>query len=247
MLCSHSVQEAHDLALVSHLATLRASVPFVHFFDGFRTSHEINTIHLIDNEAIKSILAKPIYQDAIKHHRARALNPTHPHQRGTAQGPDVYFQCAEAANPFYDRAYDHVAAAMEEVRERASRSGDGEGIGGGKEEGRGRRREGEGGGKEVGRRRKRGTGNREGVVDGGYVNVGGWESRGAGNRSGMHEEGEKAVLGYAFNCPQLHARRCLPSPAACTSRTSTWAPPTPTRSSSSWAPAPPQWRRRSTT
>nr|CCA61743.1 pyruvate ferredoxin oxidoreductase [Chlamydomonas reinhardtii] len=115
MLCSHSVQEAHDLALVSHLATLRASVPFVHFFDGFRTSHEINTIHLIDNEAIKSILAKPIYQDAIKHHRARALNPTHPHQRGTAQGPDVYFQCAEAANPFYDRAYDHVAAAMEEV------------------------------------------------------------------------------------------------------------------------------------
>ncbi|KAG2483210.1 hypothetical protein HYH03_017908 [Edaphochlamys debaryana] len=115
MLCSHSVQEAHDMALVSHLATLRSSVPFVHFFDGFRTSHEINTIEVINDADIKTLLNKPIYQDAILHHRSRALNPTHPHQRGTAQGPDVYFQCAEGANRFYDAAYDHVVAAMEEV------------------------------------------------------------------------------------------------------------------------------------
>ncbi|GLC36254.1 hypothetical protein PLESTM_000423900 [Pleodorina starrii] len=122
MLCSHSVQEAHDLALVSHLATLRSSVPFLHFFDGFRTSHEINTIETIDNAAIKEILSKPIYADAIRHHRQRALNPTHPHQRGTAQGSDVYFQCAEAANPFYDRAFDHVVQAMEEVSAITGRS-----------------------------------------------------------------------------------------------------------------------------
>ncbi|GFR48672.1 hypothetical protein Agub_g10627 [Astrephomene gubernaculifera] len=115
MLCSHSVQEAHDMALVAHLATLRASVPFVHFFDGFRTSHEINTIETISNDTVKALLNKPLYVDAIQHHRSRALNPTHPHQRGTAQGSDVYFQCAEAANPFYDRAFDHVVAAMEEV------------------------------------------------------------------------------------------------------------------------------------
>ncbi|GFR48674.1 hypothetical protein Agub_g10629, partial [Astrephomene gubernaculifera] len=78
MLCSHSVQEAHDMALVAHLATLRASVPFVHFFDGFRTSHEINTIELINNDDIKALLNKPLYVDAIQHHRSRALNPTHP-------------------------------------------------------------------------------------------------------------------------------------------------------------------------
>ncbi|GLC52240.1 hypothetical protein PLESTB_000599400 [Pleodorina starrii] len=122
MLCSHSVQEAHDLALVSHLATLRSSVPFLHFFDGFRTSHEINTIETIDNAAIKELLSQPIYADAIRHHRQRALNPTHPHQRGTAQGSDVYFQCAEAANPFYDRAFDHVVQAMEEVSAITGRS-----------------------------------------------------------------------------------------------------------------------------
>ncbi|GLI66847.1 hypothetical protein VaNZ11_010830 [Volvox africanus] len=122
MLCSHSVQEAHDLALVAHLATLRTSVPFVHFFDGFRTSHEINTIEMIDNSSIKELLSKPVYADAIRHHRTRALNPTHPHQRGTAQGPDVYFQCAEAANPFYDRAYEQVVEAMKEVSAATGRS-----------------------------------------------------------------------------------------------------------------------------
>mmetsp|Transcript_33261 Transcript_33261/g.73565 ORF Transcript_33261/g.73565 Transcript_33261/m.73565 type:complete len:1321 (+) Transcript_33261:162-4124(+) len=115
MLCSHSVQEAQDLALVAHLATLRASVPFVHFFDGFRTSHEINKISIIPYEAISEVINRPVYQQAIRHHQQRALNPTHPHQRGTAQGPDVYFQCAEASNPFYNAAAGHVVEAMKEV------------------------------------------------------------------------------------------------------------------------------------
>ncbi|KAG2495627.1 hypothetical protein HYH03_006227 [Edaphochlamys debaryana] len=122
MLCSHSVQEAHDMALVSHLATLRSSVPFLHFFDGFRTSHEINTIATIPEPAIKELLSKPLYRDAIQHHRSRALNPTHPHQRGTAHGPDVYFQCIEGANRFYDAAYEHVVAAMDEVAAVTGRS-----------------------------------------------------------------------------------------------------------------------------
>ena len=100
MLCSHSVQEAQDLAVVAHLATLKARVPFVHFFDGFRTSHEINKIALIDPEDLKPLVAElaPYVED----HRKRALNPAHPHQRGTAQGPDVYFQGLEAANPFHE-------------------------------------------------------------------------------------------------------------------------------------------------
>ncbi|KIZ02108.1 putative pyruvate-flavodoxinoxidoreductase [Monoraphidium neglectum] len=115
MLCSHSVQEAQDMALVAHLATLKARVPFVHFFDGFRTSHEINKIDLIDPESIKPLVAElaPYIED----HRKRALNPAHPHQRGTAQGPDVYFQGVEAANPFHQavpalvqEAFDKVAA-----------------------------------------------------------------------------------------------------------------------------------------
>ncbi|EFJ49484.1 pyruvate-ferredoxin oxidoreductase [Volvox carteri f. nagariensis] len=122
MLCSHSVQEAHDMALVAHLATLRTSLPFVHFFDGFRTSHEINTIEMIDNADIQELLSKSVYAEAIRHHRTRALNPTHPHQRGTAQGSDVYFQCVEAANPFYDNAFEHVLAAMAEVTAITGRS-----------------------------------------------------------------------------------------------------------------------------
>jgi len=112
MLCSHSVQEAHDMALIAHLATLRASIPFVHFFDGFRTSHEINKIKLIPEAGVKQVMSQPVYRAAIQHHRSRGLNPTHPHQRGTAQGPDVYFQNAEAANPYYAAASGHVLDAM---------------------------------------------------------------------------------------------------------------------------------------
>ncbi|KAG1661267.1 hypothetical protein FOA52_003725 [Chlamydomonas sp. UWO 241] len=115
MLCSHSVQEAHDLALAAHLATLRSSVPFVHFFDGFRTSHEINKVSVISDETVKAVIQQPFYQAAIAHHAHRGLNPTHPHQRGTAQGPDVYFQNMEAANPFYDATPGHVLDALAEV------------------------------------------------------------------------------------------------------------------------------------
>uniref|UniRef100_A0A7S0RJ95 pyruvate dehydrogenase (NADP(+)) n=2 Tax=Chlamydomonas leiostraca TaxID=1034604 RepID=A0A7S0RJ95_9CHLO len=115
MLCSHSVQEAQDLALASHLVTLRSSVPFVHFFDGFRTSHEINKISVISEADVKSIVNQEVYQDAILHHQQRALNPAHPHQRGTAQGSDVYFQMAEACNPYYDAIPDHMEKVFDEV------------------------------------------------------------------------------------------------------------------------------------
>ncbi len=97
MLASSSVQECMDLALVSHLATLEASVPFVHFFDGFRTSHEIQKINVIDYEEIKSL----VNWEAVEAFRNRAMNPDSPHVRGTAQNPDIYFQNTEAANPYY--------------------------------------------------------------------------------------------------------------------------------------------------
>ncbi len=97
LLCSGSVQEAHDLALVAHAATLEARVPFVHFFDGFRTSHEVAKIELLGAE----VLGAMVDPDAIGRHRARALSPDRPTVRGTAQNPDVYFQAREASNPFY--------------------------------------------------------------------------------------------------------------------------------------------------
>ena len=97
MLCSSSVQEAQDMALISQAATLESRVPFVHFFDGFRTSHEINTIDLIEEEQIDAMIDnKYIHQ-----HRDRALNPEHPFIRGTAQNPDTYFQARETVNPYY--------------------------------------------------------------------------------------------------------------------------------------------------
>ncbi|MBO4378531.1 MAG: pyruvate:ferredoxin (flavodoxin) oxidoreductase [Clostridia bacterium] len=97
MLASGSVQEAMDMALVAHLAALESSVPFLHFFDGFRTSHEIQKIDAIDYEDI----AKIVPWDKVNAFRARALNPDHPHQAGTAQNPDIYFQNREAANKQY--------------------------------------------------------------------------------------------------------------------------------------------------
>ena len=107
MLASGSVQEAQDMALVSHLATLKASVPFLHFFDGFRTSHEVQKIEEIEYEE----MAKLVDWDTIKAFRSRALNPEHPHQSGTAQNPDVYFQNREAPNKYYLA----VPAIVEEV------------------------------------------------------------------------------------------------------------------------------------
>lgn len=110
MLSSASVQEAHDFALISQAATLKARIPFLHFFDGFRTSHEVAKIELIEDEVMKQL----IDLDLILEHRARSLSPDHPVVRGTAQNPDVFFQARERANPFYANCADIVSNAMEQ-------------------------------------------------------------------------------------------------------------------------------------
>ncbi len=97
LLASSSVQEAHDLAAIAHAATLRARVPFLHFFDGFRTSHEVAKIEALDDDDLRAMLD----EEAIAEHRRRALTPDRPVLRGTAQNPDTFFQAREAANPFY--------------------------------------------------------------------------------------------------------------------------------------------------
>ncbi len=107
MLCASSVQEAHDFAAVSHAATLRTRVPFLHFFDGFRTSHEINRIDLLADDQLRAL----VREDDIAAHKLRRLRPTAPVMRGTAQNPDVFFQAREASNPYHDA----VPAAVEEV------------------------------------------------------------------------------------------------------------------------------------
>ncbi|WP_167632270.1 pyruvate:ferredoxin (flavodoxin) oxidoreductase [Mariprofundus ferrooxydans] len=111
MLASASVQEAHDSALIAHAATLRARVPFVNFFDGFRTSHEINKISLIPDEQISAM----IDDELVYAHRRRALNPDNPFIRGTAQNPDVYFQGRESANRFYDAVPGIVQETMDQL------------------------------------------------------------------------------------------------------------------------------------
>ncbi|MDO9154945.1 MAG: pyruvate:ferredoxin (flavodoxin) oxidoreductase, partial [Paludibacter sp.] len=98
MFATGSVQEVMDLASVAHLAAIKTRIPFLHFFDGFRTSHEMQKIEEIDQDAVVNLLD----QDALKAFRDRALNPEHPVVRGTAQNPDIYFQAREACNPFYD-------------------------------------------------------------------------------------------------------------------------------------------------
>ena len=118
MLASGSVQEAMDMALVAHLSALKASVPFLHFFDGFRTSHEIQKIDAIDYEDI----AKIVPWDKVNEFRARALNPEHPHQAGTAQNPDIYFQNREAANKYYEAIPGIVEAYMKKVAKLTGRS-----------------------------------------------------------------------------------------------------------------------------
>ncbi|RMF34850.1 MAG: pyruvate:ferredoxin (flavodoxin) oxidoreductase, partial [Alphaproteobacteria bacterium] len=109
MLASNSVQEAHDMALIAQAATLAARVPFVHFFDGFRTSHEINTLNLLGDDQIRAM----IDDDLVRAHRNRALDPEHPFVRGTAQNPDVFFQSREAANRFFAATPGIVAETME--------------------------------------------------------------------------------------------------------------------------------------
>ncbi|MCC0028841.1 MAG: pyruvate:ferredoxin (flavodoxin) oxidoreductase [Brucellaceae bacterium] len=108
MLASNSVQEAHDMALVAQAATLKSRVPFMHFFDGFRTSHEVNTLTLVSDAHIRAM----IDDDLVRAHRARALDPEHPFVRGTAQNPDVFFQGREAANPFFAAVPAIVEEAM---------------------------------------------------------------------------------------------------------------------------------------
>ncbi len=111
MLASSSVQEAMDLALVAHLATLRSGIPFLHFFDGFRTSHEMNKIEAIEYEEMRELLN----EDDIENFKNRALNPDHPIQRGTAQNPDTYFQNRERANALYSSLPNIVQETMDNV------------------------------------------------------------------------------------------------------------------------------------
>jgi pyruvate-ferredoxin/flavodoxin oxidoreductase len=107
-LASASVQEAHDFALIAQAATLASRIPFIHFFDGFRTSHEVNKLHLIEDAHIRAM----IDEEWVRAHRGRALNPDRPFIRGTAQNPDVYFQGRETVNPFYNRLPTLVESAM---------------------------------------------------------------------------------------------------------------------------------------
>ncbi len=118
MLCSNSVQEAMDMALIAHAATLETRIPFLHFFDGFRTSHEVNKIEMLNDDDMRAL----INMDRVFEHRQRALSPDHPVLRGTAQNPDVFFQMRESANPFYDVCPDKVQAVMDKFAEVVGRS-----------------------------------------------------------------------------------------------------------------------------
>ena len=109
MLSSASVQEAHDAALISQAATLASRIPFLHFFDGFRTSHEVSTIELLSDGQIRTM----IDDDLVREHRARALSPEHPVVRGTAHNADTFFQARETVNPFYARLPEIVQREMD--------------------------------------------------------------------------------------------------------------------------------------
>ena len=111
MMASSSVQEAQDLALIAHLATIEGRVPFLHFYDGFRTSHEIQKIEMIEYEDMASLFN----YDAFKEFKSRAINPEHPDTRGTAQNPDIYFQGREAANSYYIKIPGIVKNYMKKV------------------------------------------------------------------------------------------------------------------------------------
>ncbi|MEM9516064.1 MAG: pyruvate:ferredoxin (flavodoxin) oxidoreductase [Actinomycetota bacterium] len=117
MLCASSVQEAHDFAAVAHAATLRSRIPFLHFFDGFRTSHEVNVVEQLDDDDLRA-LVRPIDIDA---HALRRLRPTAPVVRGTAQNPDVFFQSREAANSLYEALPGVVTEVFDELAARTGR------------------------------------------------------------------------------------------------------------------------------
>ena len=117
LLASASVQEAHDMALVAQAATLETRVPFVHFFDGFRTSHELNSVEMLSDDDLRAIVPEAL----VRAHRARALSPERPFIRGTAQNPDTYFQARETVNPFYARTPGVVEDTMTRLGERTGR------------------------------------------------------------------------------------------------------------------------------
>ena len=118
MLCSNSVQEAMDMALIAHAAALESRIPFLHFFDGFRTSHEVNKIEVLAEDDLRAL----INMDRVIEHRQRALSPDHPVLRGTAQNPDVYFQAREAISPYYAACPGIVQATMEKFAKVVGRS-----------------------------------------------------------------------------------------------------------------------------
>ena len=117
MLAAGSVQEAHDFALVAHTATLRSRVPFLHFFDGFRTSHEIDKVLVFDDDDLRAL----VRDSDIIEHRLRGMTPEHPVVRGTAQNPDVFFQAREACNPFHLAVPTIVEEVMDELATRTGR------------------------------------------------------------------------------------------------------------------------------
>jgi len=114
MLCAGNVQEIMDLGAVAHLSTIRSRVPFLHFFDGFRSSHEIQKIEVWDYDELKAMTD----MQAVNDFRRRALNPEHPVLRGSAQNPDIFFQAREASNPYYEAAVDVTVGYMDEVNRR---------------------------------------------------------------------------------------------------------------------------------
>jgi len=117
MLFGNNSQQAMDMAMISHAATLKARIPFLNIFDGFRTSHELRKVNIVPDEVIHEM----IDMDMVAAHRERALNPEHPFIRGTAQNPDVFFQSREAANKFYDRVPEIVKATMNQFAELTGR------------------------------------------------------------------------------------------------------------------------------
>ena len=118
LLSSTSVQEANDFALIAHAATLESRIPFLHFFDGFRTSHELNKIHPLSDDDLRALVDAKF----IRQHRARALSPDRPILRGSAQNPDVFFQAREAINPFYRACPTIVQDVMDRFAQRTGRS-----------------------------------------------------------------------------------------------------------------------------
>jgi pyruvate-ferredoxin/flavodoxin oxidoreductase len=118
MLCSNNVQEAHDLACIAHAATLRARLPFMHFFDGFRTSHEVNKLQPLSDDQLRVMIPDAL----VAAHRARALNPDKPVIRGTAQNPDTFFQAREACNRWYDAVPGIVAEVMAQFAQVSGRT-----------------------------------------------------------------------------------------------------------------------------